>query len=57
MRDLAAFDLNVSQADLDRKITVVQSALQNEAFMTSTDVKIVTQRTALFNILDEIGVI
>tara|TARA_R110000796_G_scaffold234903_1_gene353811 strand:- start:299 stop:1138 length:840 start_codon:yes stop_codon:yes gene_type:complete len=56
MRDLAAFDLNVSQADLDRKITVVQSALQNEAFMTSTDAKIVTQRTALFNILDEIGI-
>ena len=56
MRDLAAFDLNVSQADLDRKITVVQSALQNEAFMTSTDTKIVAQRTALFNILDEIGI-
>jgi hypothetical protein len=56
MRDLAAFDLNVSQADLDRKITVVQSALQNEAFMTSTDAKIVTQRTALFNILDEMGI-
>ena len=56
MRDLAAFDLNVSQADLDRKITVVQSALQNEAFMTSTDTKIVAQRTALFKILDEIGI-
>jgi len=56
MRDLAAFDLNVSQADLDRKITVIQSALQNEAFMTSTDTKIVAQRTALFKILDEIGI-
>jgi len=50
LRDSAAYAFQASQSERDRMITVVQSALSNEAFMT--DKNFSSQRAALFNMLN-----
>jgi hypothetical protein len=51
LRDEARYNFQEEQAERDRMINVVNSALSNEAFMTHKSFK--AQRTALFNMLNK----
>jgi len=51
LRDNATRTFASTQSNNDRIISVVQSALSNEAFMTSTDFGASTKREELFTLL------
>ena len=53
LRDQATFDFQASQADIDRKVNVVNSALGNEVLMT--DSVLATQRDKIFAMLNDIS--
>lgn len=52
LRDQATFDFQASQADIDRKVNVVNAALGNEALMTEDTLR--SQRNTIFKMLDDI---
>ena len=52
LRDQATFDFQASQADIDRKVNVVNAALGNESLMT--DKNLLAQRNKIFAMLDSI---
>ena len=52
LRDQATFDFQASQADIDRKVNVVNAALGNEALMTDDALKL--EKAKIFQMLDEI---
>tara|TARA_R110000824_G_scaffold244283_1_gene433013 strand:+ start:1 stop:975 length:975 start_codon:yes stop_codon:yes gene_type:complete len=54
LRDTAAFNFQKDQSTVDRKVNVLNAALQNEGFMTATDPATVRKRERLFNMLDDI---
>jgi len=51
LRDDAMYNFQGGQAERDRMINVVNSALSNESFMTHKSFKV--QRTALFDMLNK----
>ena len=52
LRDQAAFDFQADQADVDRKVNIINAALGNEAFLTNKS--LATQRSTIFGLLDDI---
>ena len=54
LRDTAAFNFQKDQSTIDRKVNVLNAALQNEGFMTSTDPATVGKRNRLFKMLEDI---
>ena len=52
LRDQAAFDFQADQADIDRKVNIINAALGNEAFLTNKS--LATQRSTIFGLLDDI---
>ena len=53
LRDQAAFDFQAGQADIDRKVNIINAALGNEAFLTNKN--LASQRTIIFSLLDDIA--
>ena len=53
LRDQATFDFQSSQADIDRKVNVVNAALGNEVLMTEDDLS--SQRDKIFQMLDDVS--
>ena len=53
VRDQATFDFQSSQADIDRKVNVVNAALGNEVLMTEDDLS--SQRDKIFQMLDDVS--
>ena len=52
LRDTATFDFQSGQADLDRKINLINTALGNEAFLTNDGLS--SERTRIFNLLRDL---
>ena len=54
IRDDAAFNFQEDQSTIERKVQVLNAALQNAEFMTSTNNDVVQKRNRLFQLLSDI---
>jgi hypothetical protein len=54
IRDDAAFNFQADQSTIERKVQILNAALQNAEFMTSTNNDIVIKRNRLFQLLNDI---
>ena len=52
LRDQATYDFQAGQADLDRKVNIVNAALGNERLMT--DRNLINEKNKIFKLLDDI---